>query len=71
MIYIEFSCKVGDFERFSFFNYICLKWRKVRDICAAFHEEDFGERGVFRITWGNNSKHLLDVDLGIIPKLKS
>ena len=23
------------------------KLRKVRDICAAFHKEDFGERGTF------------------------
>ncbi|MFB9109794.1 hypothetical protein [Flavobacterium gyeonganense] len=27
-------------------------------------------REVFRITWGNNSKHLLDIDLGKIPKIK-
>jgi hypothetical protein len=25
---------------------------------------------VFRITWGNNSKHLLDINLGKIPKIK-
>jgi len=34
-IYFKFSIKVGDFQSFSFFNYICLKWLKVRDICAA------------------------------------
>ena len=28
---------------FLFFDYICLEWRKVRDICAAW--EHFGERG--------------------------
>lgn len=27
-------------------------------------------REVFRITWRNNSEHLLDIDLGKIPKIK-
>lgn len=27
-------------------------------------------REVFRVTWGNNSEHLLDIDLGKIPKIK-
>ncbi|OXG07552.1 hypothetical protein B0A79_02805 [Flavobacterium piscis] len=34
-LYFKFSIKVGDFQSFSFFIYICLKWLKVRDICAA------------------------------------
>ena len=31
-IYIKFSIKIGDFQSFLFLKYICLKWRKVRDL---------------------------------------